>query len=76
MVAYALKTLRIKLKTGETLIKKDIEEFFIGKRYFVSLSESSGPQVFPIDNVLIAELYKNGSYNKVFPLRRDKWTKA
>lgn len=76
MGASALKTLRIRLKTGETILKKDVEEFLIGKLYFVSISESSGPQLFPADNVLVAELYKNGAYNKVFPLRRERWTKA
>lgn len=71
-----LKTLRIKLRTGETILRKDIEEFFIGKLYLVYVSKSSGPVSHPIDNVLNLEYFKNGSYSQVFPLRRDKWIKA
>lgn len=69
-----LKTLSIKLKTGEMYIKKDVEEFFIGKSYFVLISNSLGPISYPLDNILLIEFLKDGGYNKIYP-KVNKWTR-
>lgn len=65
-----MKTLKIKLKTGEFIIRKDVLEFFIGRRFFVIVSENEKTTTFPIDNILLAEFLKNGEFLSVLHKRR------
>ena len=70
MGVQGTKTLRLKLRTGELLIRKDEDEFFTGKKYFVFFSISEDVQSFPLDNVLSVDRAVNGMYLRVYPIKK------
>lgn len=60
-----LKTMRLRLRTGDLILRKDVDEFLIGRRYFVLIARMSGTETYPIDNVLSVDQLVNGEYIKV-----------
>lgn len=57
-----LKVMRLKTKTGELNIRKDVAEFFIGRLFFVWVFSSGEARAFENDNILSVELLTNGEF--------------
>ena len=59
------KTLRLRLRTGDILIRKKVAEFLIGRKFFVLVSGAGSAETVLIDNLLSAELLTNGEFNRI-----------
>lgn len=56
------KTLRVRLKTGEWIVRKAVVEFLVGRVYFVLVNTDNTPEAFCIENILSAELLSKGEF--------------
>lgn len=59
------KTLRLRLRTGDILIRKKVAEFLIGRKFFVLVMTEKSTETIPMDNLLSAELLTNGEFNNI-----------
>ena len=70
------RTLRLRLKTGEFYLRKDIKEFFNGRMYFVWVYGDDVSEAYSLDNVLSVEYLSKGEFVKLIPqvINRKKKT--
>ena len=59
------KTLRLRLRTGDILLRKNVAEFLVGRKYFVMVFNTGCTETLEIDNLLSAELRSNGEFNSI-----------
>lgn len=59
------KTLRVRLKTGEWIVRKAVVEYLIGRVYFVLVNTDNTPEAFCIENILSAEILSKGEFVRI-----------
>lgn len=68
-----MKTVRLRLKTGEFILAKDVLEFLVGRNFFVLILESQGAKAYPTNNILSVDYLTKGSF---FPIIFKKKVKS
>ena len=65
MSATPEKTLRLRLRTGDILIRKKVAEFLVGRKFFVLVFGNGSAETLDMGNVLSAELLSRGEFNPI-----------
>lgn len=64
-----LKNVRLRLRTGDLVLRKDVEEFLVGRKYFVLIAGNTGTETFPVDNIISVDYMVNGEYVRISHLK-------